>query len=274
MILWNQGETPMLRNRVKRILNEGGVAIATYGGCFRGPEVVELIGHAGYDAVFIDMEHMAFDLRDIQMMVLAAERFDITPIVRTPGFDTACILRLLDMGVQAINVPNITNADTARAAVAAARYTPVGDRGLIGYSRSADYGKISLLEHTKESNREVMLNVMIEDAEAVEQIDAIAAIEGIDLIAPGPNDLAGSLGVPGQSDHPKLVSAMVRVAEAVRKSGARRLCLPLGHPVYPRTVAECKELGAGLLICGTAPEVRLRHSYSQEVAELRRLIGH
>ena len=263
----------MLQNRVKRVIREGNMAIAAHVGCFRGPEIVELIGHAGFDAAFIDMEHMALDLRDVQMMVLAAERFGVTPMVRTPGFDPALILRLLDMGVQGIHVPHVCSAAVAQDAVAAVHYTPLGDRGVIGFSRATDYGKTPLVEHIEQSNREVMLTVLIEDAEAVEEIDAIAEIKGIDLIAPGPNDLAASLGVPGQPDHPKLVAAMERVARVVKKTGTGRLSLPVAHPMYPRTVAECKELGVGLLLCGTGPEVRLLRSYSQEVADIRRLCG-
>ena len=144
------------------------MALVTFGGGLRSPEVVELIGHAGYDGVFIDMEHMAHDLRDIQVMVLAAERMDITPIVRTPGLDSALVLRLLDMGVQGIHVPHVSTAAAARALVDAARYTPQGGRGLIGYSRSADYGRIPLGEHTARSNREVLLAVMIEDLQGVD----------------------------------------------------------------------------------------------------------
>ena len=84
----------MQTNRVKKILREGGLALGTYTGGIADPQIVEIIGHAGYDAAFIDMEHTSFDLRDIQLMVMAAERLGITPIVRTPGFDPAFILRL------------------------------------------------------------------------------------------------------------------------------------------------------------------------------------
>jgi 4-hydroxy-2-oxoheptanedioate aldolase len=263
----------MLQNRIKKIIREGGVALAAHGGCFREPEVVELIGQAGFDGVFIDMEHTGFDLRDIQMMVLAAERFGITPIVRTSGFDPAFILRLLDIGVQGIYVPHVQNLETARQAVAATRYTPLGDRGVVGFCRAAAYGQIPLKEHMEQSNREVMLTLMIEDKEALDEIDAIAALEGVDLIAPAPNDLGASLGVPGQTDHPKLVAAMTRIIEAVRKAGKARLTLPLAHPLYPRTAVECKELGAGLVLCGAPPQVRLLRSYSQEAGEVRNALG-
>jgi 4-hydroxy-2-oxoheptanedioate aldolase len=263
----------MLQNRIKKIIREGGVALAAHGGCFREPEVVELIGQAGYDGVFIDMEHTGFDLRDIQMMVLAAERHGITPMVRTPGFDPAFILRLLDIGVQGIYVPHVQNAKAAREAAAAVRYTPLGDRGLVGFCRAAAYGQIPLQEHIEQSNREVLLTVMVEDVEALNDIEAIAATDGIDLIAPAPNDLGASLGVPGQTDHPKLVAAMERMIAAIRKAGKARLTLPLAHPLYPRTSAECKALGAGLVLCGAPPQVRLLRSYAQEVVEVRRALG-
>ena len=263
----------MLENRVKRIVAEGAMALATFGGGLRGPEIVELAGHAGYDGVFIDMEHMAHELRDVQTMVLAAERMGITPIVRTPGFDAGLILRLLDLGVQGVCVPHVSTVQATRDLVAAARYTPAGERGLIGYSRAAEYGRVPLGEHIARSNREVLLAVMIEDRQGVDEIEAIASVAGIDLIAPGPNDLAGALGVPGRPDHPALVEAMNRIVAAVRKAGGPRLALPLGHPVYPRTVAECRELGVGLLLCGTAPEARLLRVMSQEVVDVRRAMA-
>jgi 2-keto-3-deoxy-L-rhamnonate aldolase RhmA len=107
----------MRENRVRRILNEGGLALGTHVGGIADPQIVEIIGLAGFDAAFIDMEHTSFDLRDVQLMVMAAERVGITPIVRTPGFDPAFILRLLDMGVQGVQVPHVSSADTAREAV-------------------------------------------------------------------------------------------------------------------------------------------------------------
>ena len=105
----------MRPNRVRRILSEGGLALGTHVGGIADPHV-EIIGLAGFDAAFIDMEHTSFDLHDVQLMVMAAERVGITPIVRTPGFDPAFILRLLDMGVQGIQVPHVSSAETARSA--------------------------------------------------------------------------------------------------------------------------------------------------------------
>src|SRR6186713_3262820 len=107
-------EVSMQENRAKRIVREGGMALGTYVGGIADPQIVEIIGLAGFDAAFIDMEHTSYDLHDVQLAVMAAERVAITPIVRTPGFDPAFILRLLDMGVQAIQVPHVSDAETAR----------------------------------------------------------------------------------------------------------------------------------------------------------------
>src|SRR6185503_16967583 len=150
----------MQPNRVKKILRAGGLALGTYVGGIADPQIVEIIGHAGFDAAFIDLEHTSFDLGDVQLMVLAAERMGITPIVRTPGFDPAFILRLLDMGVQGIQLPHVNDADAARAAVRAVRYPPLGERGMMGGSRAADYGMVPLKDHMAQSNQEITLAVM------------------------------------------------------------------------------------------------------------------
>src|SRR2546429_9154211 len=127
----------MQENRVKRIMNAGGLALGTHTGGIAAPQIVEIIGLAGFDAAFIDMEHTAFDLHDVTGMVMAAERAGITSIVRTPGFDPAFILRLLDQGVQGIQVPHISDARAAREAVKAVCYAPLGDRGMAGAAPAA-----------------------------------------------------------------------------------------------------------------------------------------
>src|SRR5579871_4562823 len=223
----------MQPNRVKKILREGGLALGTHVGGIADPQIVELIGLAGFDAAFIDMEHTAFDLHDVQAMVMAA----------------------------------------ARAAVAAVRYPPEGERGMAAGSRAADFGKTPLLEHMAQSNREILLACMIEDMAAVERIDEIAAVEGVDLLAVGPSDLSRSLGVSGHPDHPKLVAAIERVRAAVGNGGRVRLAIPLNHAAFPRNAAQLKALGVGYTNCAPTPEARLLRSLSEQAAEARRLLG-
>src|SRR5271155_4681543 len=268
-----QREGSMKENRVKRILSEGGLALGTHVGGIADPQIVEIIGLSGFDAAFIDMEHTSFDLRDIQLMVMAAERVGITPIVRTPGFDPAFILRLLDMGVQGIQVPHVSSAETAREAVKAVRYPPLGERGMAAGRRAADYGRIPLVEHMAQSNREILLACMIEDMAAVELIDEIAAVEGVDLLAVGPSDLSRSLGVSGEPDHPRLVAAIDRVREAVKNSAGAKLALPLNHAAFPRNAAQLRDLGAGYTNCAPTPEARLLHSLQTQLGKVRKLLG-
>src|SRR5882672_10219008 len=263
----------MQQNRAKRIINEGGLALGTHVGGIADPQIVEIIGLAGFDAAFIDMEHTSFDLHDVQSMVMAAERVGVTPIVRTPGFDPAFILRLLDMGVQGVQVPHVSTVETARAAVAAVRYPPQGERGMAAASRAADFGKTPLLEHMARSNREIILACMIEDMEAVERIDEIAAVAGVDLLAVGPSDLSRSLGVSGRPDHPRLVAAIDRVRAAVKKGAGCRLAIPLNHAAFPRNAAQLKELGAGYSNCAPTPEARLLRSMQDQAAAQRKLLG-
>ncbi len=263
----------MQPNRVKKILREGGLALGTYVGGIADPQIVEIIGHAGFDAAFIDLEHTSFDLRDVQLMVMAAERVGITPIVRTPGFDPAFVLRLLDMGVQGIQLPHISDARAAREAVKAVRYAPLGERGMAGASRASDYGKVAMKDHLEQSNREITLAVMVEDLPALAEIDAIASTEGIDIVAVGPSDMSRALGVAGTSDHPKLVETVARVADAVRKGGVARLALPMSHPTMPRNATQLRELGVGYTNCAPAPEVRMLRSMQAQVVEARALLG-
>jgi 2-keto-3-deoxy-L-rhamnonate aldolase RhmA len=263
----------MMQNRVKRILREGGLALGAYVGGIADPQIVEIIGHAGFDAAFIDLEHTSFDLRDVQLMVMAAERMGIAPIARTPGFDPAFILRLLDMGVQGLQLPHINSAAEARAAVKAVRYAPLGERGMMAGSRAADFGRIPIAEHMARSNREITLAIMIEELSALDEIEAIASAEGVDLVVVGPADMSRALGVTGQTDHPKLVETINRVADVVRRSGVTRLALPLNNPVFPRNAAQLRALGVGYANCSPAPEARLLRSLQSQVDEARKLLA-
>jgi 2-keto-3-deoxy-L-rhamnonate aldolase RhmA len=175
--------------------------------------------------------------------------------------------------VQGVQVPHVSDPETAHEAVKAVRYPPDGERGMAAGSRAADYGKTPLLEHMARSNREVLLACMIEDMAAVERIDEIAAVPGVDLLAVGPSDLSRSLGVSGHPDHPRLVAAIDRVRDAARRGAGCRLALPLNHAAFPRNAAQLKELGASYTNCAPTPEARLLHSMQQQCAAQRQLLG-
>jgi 4-hydroxy-2-oxoheptanedioate aldolase len=254
----------MRPNRVKRVMDEGGLALATHMGGLADPQIVELIGLAGFDGVFIDLEHTALDLRDVQALVMAAEGAGVTPIVRPPGLDPGFILRLLDIGVQGLLLPHVTSAALAYGAVNAVRYPPQGERGMMAASRAAGYGRVGLRDHIEQSNREILLGCLIEDVSAVERIEEIVAVPGIDVIGVGPNDMSRALGVSGHPDHPDLLMAIERVRAAVLETDGVRLAIPLDHAAFPRGARQLAELGVSYANCAPTPEARLLASWQAQ----------
>ena len=207
----------MRENRVKRVMREGGLAIVSQVG-FTDPAVVEIIALAGFDGAFIDMEHTGFDLQLVGEMIRIADLTGITSIVRVPENNPKLILRVLDMGAQGIQVPHIEGIEGARRAVDAARYPPLGQRGAAGSTRAAGYGSIPWREHVQTSNDEVLLVIMTEDLRGVKDIEAIAALDGVDLISLGPTDLSAALGITDPKD-PRLRQAFEELAAKVNGVG-------------------------------------------------------
>ena len=168
------------------------------------PELVEASGHLGFDWVFLDAEHGLLTESDVAHLVRAAESAGIVPIVRVPRNEPATILRYLETGALGIVVPQVNSGEEARAAVAAAKYPPVGQRG-IGISRASGFGlRASRDEYRQWANAEMLVIALVENLRGVENLDAILAVEGLDVIFVGPADLAASLGVPIDFEHPEV----------------------------------------------------------------------
>ena len=189
------------------------------------PLLVEMIGYAGYDFVILDLEHVGLNPQTLEDMIRAAECSGITPLVRVPGIQPETILRVLDAGAQGIVVPRVQDASQARHAVQASRYHPLGERGISG-GRTTGFGTIGLQAYMALANREIMVVAMIEDSAGVENIDAIAAVPGIDMILEGAIDLSQSLGVPGQAQHPSVQAAIHSVATACAARGVPFCAIP------------------------------------------------
>lgn len=257
----------MRKNRVKDKIIRGELAIGTYVS-LADPAVVEIIGLAGYDAAFIDMEHTSIDLRLVEEMVRACDLVGITSIVRVPDNNPKTILRVLEVGAQGIQVPHIGGKDDALATVKAVRYAPLGEWGMGGPTRAARYGALPMKEHQETSNSEIILIVMVEDMEAVRQIEEIASVEGVDLISVGPTDLAQALGVSDTGD-PLYQRTIEEISLGIKKVGKAKMAFPLNLPGYPVDVAELKRLGVAYANCGPADVLRLLSSYQQQVEEIR-----
>ena len=240
---------PVRTNRMKQKLREGQ---SVFGGLLRTPEPspVEVLGYAGYDYVVLDAEHGAHSFEALDTLILSAYASNITPVVRINDNAPGLIMRVLDLGAQGVLVPHIRNADDARRAVSAALYPPDGSRG-IGPNRGSQFGAIPNDEYFKSINQEVAVMLMMEEAGAVEAIDAITDVKGITALSIGLSDLSGSLGVPGQANHP-----LVQAAVDALMSMAARKGIPVSLSV--RGVEEVRDAlkrGARLASIGTLETV-------------------
>jgi 2-keto-3-deoxy-L-rhamnonate aldolase RhmA len=257
----------MRENRVKRVMREGGLAIVSHIG-FADPAVVEIIALAGFDGAFIDMEHTVFDLQLIGEMIRVADHTGITPIVRVPDNDPKLILRLLDMGAQGIQVPHIAGLEGAKQAVAAVRYPPLGERGAAGSTRAAGYGSIPWQEHVRTSNEEILLTVMTEDLRGINDIEAIAALDGVDLISLGPTDLSAALGITDPQD-PRLRQTFAELAAKVNRIGKAKVYLPVYHPAFYVTPKDLMQMGVNYTSVAPPPPTIVLNALRESARRIR-----
>ncbi len=184
---------------------------------FGDPTVTETLAH-GLDFVWVDAEHNPLTLEQIQGHILAAKGTGATLLVRVPWNDPVLIKPVLDMGAAGIIVPLVRTADDVRRAVAACRYPPEGIRGY-GPRRPSNYGRLGGPEFIRRQNEAVLTIAQIEHIEAVNNLDAILAVPGLTTLLIGPNDLAGSMGHPGEPRHPEVLGAIDLVLARAAKAG-------------------------------------------------------
>ena len=205
------------------------------------PLVAEGMGHAGFEWGVLDMEHTPIDLMDLVHLLQAVAGTRMAPIVRVPWNDTVMLKRVLDAGAQTVLVPFVQNAVEARAAAAATRYPPEGVRGMAGMSRASRFGTSP--EYFKRANAEVCVIVQLETPAAVAELEAIAAVPGVDALFVGPADLSGSMGHVGQLTHPEVMALMADAA-----ARAQRVGKPIGTVGgTPEVVAEYRRMGYDFL---------------------------
>jgi 2-keto-3-deoxy-L-rhamnonate aldolase RhmA len=205
-------------NRLKRMLRQkakpAGVFVR-----IPSPAVVEIAAAAGLDFVIMDNEHGAFSDETLENMVRAADATGISALVRVPENRPWAITRTLDMGADGLWVPQVNSQADAEAAVRASRYAPDGQRGMNTACRRAAYGALKRSEYVSRANSEVVLVIQIEDIRAVNTLEEILRVPGIDMISVGLGDLAQSIGFPGQMDHPEVLAIDRKVKEAARGHG-------------------------------------------------------
>ena len=207
----------MADNLLKNKLSNGDVAIGPFVNLSSGA-LIEIAAYSGFDFVILDTEHGPLDIPTCEDLCRVAHGVDITPIVRVRENDPAQILRALDIGAGGVQVPQICNKADAEAVVRAAKYSPLGMRGVSPYTRAARYFADggAIFERLNASS---MVLIHIEGVEGLENLEEIISVPGLDVIFLGPYDLSQSLGIPGQVNDPRVVDRMREAANLINDAG-------------------------------------------------------
>jgi 4-hydroxy-2-oxoheptanedioate aldolase len=204
------------RNAFKHALAAGQLQIGLWSSLC-SPIAAEIIADSGFDWILLDSEHSPNEIPTLMAQMQAGTRGTATPVVRPAWNDAVLIKRVLDIGAQSILVPFVQTPEEAARAVAAAHYPPAGIRGTAASTRASRYGRIP--NYLKVANQEICVLVQVETRSALDRIEAIAAIEGVDGVFIGPSDLAASLGYPGELQHPENQAAIEDAARRLKTTG-------------------------------------------------------
>jgi 4-hydroxy-2-oxoheptanedioate aldolase len=183
--------------------------------------IIEILATEKLDFVYLDGEHGAFGPRDVEACCIAAERHGITPIARVPDRTASVITAFLDRGVRGIVVPHVDTVDDAREVLQAAYYAPVGNRSFGGGRPHYGLGIKDRVAHLAECNADLAVCIMVESRGALDAAGEIAALEGVDYMSYGLNDLSQSIGRPGEPGHAEVSAAVEKASTAIRASGKR-----------------------------------------------------
>lgn len=236
----------MVNSRVLRKLRGGELVRVAGMSRVRDPWLAEVIGHLGYDVIWFDMEHRAWGYDVIDPISLACRAAGIDLMVRVLRTGYTAPMRALEFGSNGLMVPHCLSAADARQWVEWTRFPPLGRRGFDGAGSDAAYGFDDPVAYMEHANRETFLVLQIEDREAVDAVDEIAAVEGVDLLFVGGGDLSISLGCPFQMKHPAMQKAIDRVAEAAARHG-KWWGMPTGSPDAAQDLID---RGARFIVCG------------------------
>jgi 2-dehydro-3-deoxyglucarate aldolase/4-hydroxy-2-oxoheptanedioate aldolase len=211
------------------------------------PKLVEMVSlSGGYDAVWLDQEHGSVSLVQIEQATLAARACGLDTFVRLAPTDYASVMRPLEAGAGGIMAAQVRSAQQAEEIVRWAKFHPRGLRGINSTGVDGRYGTTPLLDYMREANANTFVAMQIENTDALEDVEQIAAVDDIDLLFVGPADLSQSMGLPGQWEHPRIWQALERVAQAARSHRIHWGILP----PTPAHAQRCIELGCRMLSLG------------------------
>jgi 2-keto-3-deoxy-L-rhamnonate aldolase RhmA len=206
-------------NRAKQALRASRRITGTMLAELRQPAVMQLLANAGFDFVIIDNEHGPFPIDAIADLSRMARILGVSPIVRVPDLAYPYLAQALDAGAQGLMLPRVIHPDQVHEALSIMKYPPVGQRGCAFNRGHTDFRPGPLAETMDKANSETLLAIQVETLGAVEHVETIAAIPGVDVLFVGPTDLSIALGVPGQPEAPLLVETVQRVIAACVENG-------------------------------------------------------
>lgn len=210
---------------LKETLRSGGVTIGSWI-TLAHPAIAEIMAKAGFDWLVVDLEHSVITIREAEELIRIIELCGVVPLVRLSANDPVLIKRVMDAGAHGVIVPMVNSSEDAELAVAAVKYPPLGGRG-VGLARAQGYGT-RFDEYKTWLDQESVVIVQVEHIKAVQWLSRILSTEGVDGFIVGPYDLSGSLGVPGQFEHPAMVEAL---QEILRIGGSQKAAA--GYHVVP-----------------------------------------
>jgi 2-keto-3-deoxy-L-rhamnonate aldolase RhmA len=239
-------DTVLLKNFLKRGKMAWGSWIT-----LAHPAIAEIMAKAGFSWLAVDLEHSVITIREAEELIRIIELCGVVPLVRLSSNDAVQIKRVMDAGAHGVIVPMVNTAAQAEQAVATLSYPPRGRRG-VGLARAQGYG--SNFEGYREwLQQEAVVIVQVEHIQAVENLEEILAVEGVDGFLVGPYDLSGSLGIPGKWGHPHMLQAMARI----REIGEASAKTPGIHIIEPDPEAARQKMAEGYRLIAYSLDIRL-----------------
>ena len=209
----------ILRNHMKEKLARDEVVASMTVRFARSIEIAQIAKTSGFDTLYVDMEHNTLSIDTVCQICIAAQQIGITPLVRVPANTPEYICRVLDGGAMGVITPHIRSAAEARKMVDLVKFPPIGHRSASGALSHYQYRSFPMTETQSAMNDATSLVVMMETVAALENVEDIIAVDGVDMLLIGSNDLCAEMGINGQYDHPKLQAAFERTIAAARKVG-------------------------------------------------------
>jgi 2-dehydro-3-deoxyglucarate aldolase/4-hydroxy-2-oxoheptanedioate aldolase len=233
--------------RLKAALVQGKLVRVFCVGHLCSPKMIEIIGQqGGYDAVWLDQEHIALPLAQIEEAARAAKGCGLDSFVRLVASDYAAVMRPLEAGAGGIMAAQVRSASQVEEIVRWAKFFPRGTRGFNSSGADGRYGTVPMGDYLKQANAETFVAIQIEHRDAVDDVEAIAAVKDVDVLFIGPADLTISMGIPGEWSHPRFWEAVERVARAAGNHGIHWAMLPFDASSARR----CLDLGCRMLSLG------------------------